>query len=333
NVVFTIVESDQYRIGLIGIFGNTITQQRIIRRSLRIFPEQLYNTVAVKESRQRLIETRLFDEVDIVSVNDSNAAGSQSPKLTYLKSDGQLRARWRGVNDSGATYYVVENANVVADGATWNVALVYRRNGRLFLNVNGVESTDSPTLSFATQAPEYGIESRIGSIDPTAPAWAYDRIIFGQSELSEAIVDKLVGWAMQEIDRAEDLPAGHPYLSSEPRVDEENFPSRYQARPAEWEAWWARNPKTARQAHLGEPAPSDDGYTRVFLDDFRSDSVERSDRSEGGEDAIWYGSGWNTAVGGDAQMLMPGKEPDLYAHDPEAQTLTLSLAHAGGWKA
>ena len=79
NVVFTIVESDQYRIGLIGIRGNTVTQQRIIRRSLRIFPEQLYNTEAVKESRHRLIETRLFDKVDIVSVK------SNKPKVKNVQ--------------------------------------------------------------------------------------------------------------------------------------------------------------------------------------------------------------------------------------------------------
>lgn len=65
NVVFTIEESDQFRIGQIDIRGNTITQDRVIRRELRVFPEQLFNTVALEESRKRLLESRLFEDVTI----------------------------------------------------------------------------------------------------------------------------------------------------------------------------------------------------------------------------------------------------------------------------
>lgn len=68
NVVYQIVEKDQYTIGKIDIRGNHTTQGRIIRRELRFFPEQLFNTVAIEESRKRLLETRLFDEVTIAPV-------------------------------------------------------------------------------------------------------------------------------------------------------------------------------------------------------------------------------------------------------------------------
>ncbi len=71
NLIFDVVESDQYRVGRIDIRGNTITQDRVIRRRLRFFPEQLYNTVAVEESRRRLLETRLFDRVDITPLGQA----------------------------------------------------------------------------------------------------------------------------------------------------------------------------------------------------------------------------------------------------------------------
>jgi outer membrane protein insertion porin family len=61
NVVFTIVENDQFRVGRIDIRGNDMTQSRVIRREIRVFPEQLYDTVALEESRKRLIEARLFE--------------------------------------------------------------------------------------------------------------------------------------------------------------------------------------------------------------------------------------------------------------------------------
>ncbi len=68
NLIFTVTEADQYYIGRIDIRGNTVTQARIIRRELRFFPEQLYNMVAVEESRRRLLETRLFERVDITPI-------------------------------------------------------------------------------------------------------------------------------------------------------------------------------------------------------------------------------------------------------------------------
>jgi len=66
NVVFEITEADQYRIGRITIRGNEVTQGRVIRRQLSFYPEQLFNTVAVEQSRRRLIESGLFEKVTLM---------------------------------------------------------------------------------------------------------------------------------------------------------------------------------------------------------------------------------------------------------------------------
>ena len=68
NLVFRIVEKDQYFVGVIDIRGNTVTQERVIRRDLRFFPEQPFDAVAIREARQRLMDTRLFEKVNIVPV-------------------------------------------------------------------------------------------------------------------------------------------------------------------------------------------------------------------------------------------------------------------------
>ncbi|MCJ7544135.1 MAG: hypothetical protein MUP47_06155, partial [Phycisphaerae bacterium] len=65
NVVYDITENEPYVVGRVLVRGNTVTQDRIIRREMRFFPEQVYNTVAVEESRKRLMETRLFTKVAI----------------------------------------------------------------------------------------------------------------------------------------------------------------------------------------------------------------------------------------------------------------------------
>ena len=72
NVVFTITESDRYRIGRVIIRGNKVTQERIVRRNLKFLPEQDWNMKVVKQSIQRLKETRLFKEVTVTPVKTAD---------------------------------------------------------------------------------------------------------------------------------------------------------------------------------------------------------------------------------------------------------------------
>lgn len=74
NFVLDIEEHDQYRIGSIRIQGNSITQERVIRRELSFRPEQLYNTVAVDHSESRLKELQLFNKVEINPVPPADQA-------------------------------------------------------------------------------------------------------------------------------------------------------------------------------------------------------------------------------------------------------------------
>jgi outer membrane protein insertion porin family len=61
NLVFTVSEGEQFRVGQIDIRGNSVTQDRVIRREIRVFPGQLFNTTALEESRRRLQELMIFE--------------------------------------------------------------------------------------------------------------------------------------------------------------------------------------------------------------------------------------------------------------------------------
>ncbi|MBT3278346.1 MAG: outer membrane protein assembly factor [Phycisphaerales bacterium] len=60
NLVFTIGESDQFRVGRIRVKGNDTTHDNVILRECRFYPQQLYNGPAVKNSKNRLESLRLF---------------------------------------------------------------------------------------------------------------------------------------------------------------------------------------------------------------------------------------------------------------------------------
>jgi len=86
NIVFTVTENDQYRVGGIDIRGNRVTQDRVIRRQIQVFPSQLFNTVAIQESRRRLQESGLFEAqgVEIVP-QDADGASKVRDVLVQVK--------------------------------------------------------------------------------------------------------------------------------------------------------------------------------------------------------------------------------------------------------
>jgi outer membrane protein assembly complex protein YaeT len=71
NLTVRVTEGDQYRVGRIVVRGNRGTQDKVIRRELRLFPEDLYNTEETQRAEQRLYETRLFTEATITPQGDA----------------------------------------------------------------------------------------------------------------------------------------------------------------------------------------------------------------------------------------------------------------------
>ncbi|TIX37223.1 MAG: hypothetical protein E5V19_08805, partial [Mesorhizobium sp.] len=72
-------------------------------------------------------------------------------------------------------------------------------------------------------------QSFMGDVNnPMRADVAIDCVIIGQSELNDAQIDKLVGWAMWRAGRQADLPDDHPYRKSPPSaVDASDNPARY----------------------------------------------------------------------------------------------------------
>lgn len=65
HLTVQIREGEQYRLGRIEIRGNRRTKDKVVRRELRFYPEELYNSEEAKKAEQRLVETRLFSEATI----------------------------------------------------------------------------------------------------------------------------------------------------------------------------------------------------------------------------------------------------------------------------
>lgn len=266
------------------------------------------------------------DTTVLLDLNRGDTSNKSSPKIWYTRGIG-LRVQYVGQNAQGLDRRVMTTDAVVADGESWNVLVCGIRYGRLFASVNGV------TLSSAEPQPDHfsgdwprDAMTYLGDERAENMAWAYDALIFGLTEPSEAMVRKMSGWAAHRLRFQDRLPADHPYRNTRPIVDAEDFPHRYVHDDGAWTAWGASLEKTTTRQNAGGERVEPSGFERVFYDDFRA---YRIGSSMGGDADLWAGPGFNPAVGADAPLIAPGATPDAYPYDAAKKLQTLSLVPEG----
>lgn len=74
NVHFRIEEGSQYYVGLIRVFGNCVTQPSVILHETLLKPGELFNSVKLKRSEQRLQNMGYFKNVNVYIVKGSESS-------------------------------------------------------------------------------------------------------------------------------------------------------------------------------------------------------------------------------------------------------------------
>ncbi|MFO7570144.1 MAG: outer membrane protein assembly factor BamA [Smithellaceae bacterium] len=105
DVDFQISKGLPIHISRIGISGNTITRDKVIRRQLSLFEGDLYSSTKLKNSYERLNQLRYFEEIDI-----------QTEKAADDKMDVHIRVKEKntGMFMIGAGYSAVDQAIIMA---------------------------------------------------------------------------------------------------------------------------------------------------------------------------------------------------------------------------
>lgn len=105
DVNFTLTKGELVYVARIGISGNTITRDKVIRRSLSIVEGDLYSSSKLKKSYNNLNQLRYFEEVDF-----------QTEKAPDNKVDINIRVKEKntGMFMVGAGYSAVDQAVIMA---------------------------------------------------------------------------------------------------------------------------------------------------------------------------------------------------------------------------
>lgn len=74
TVNFKIEEGEQYRVGLIRIFGNVSTKNSVILHETILVPGEIFNTVKLKATERRLTNMRFFKNVNVYIVKGTESS-------------------------------------------------------------------------------------------------------------------------------------------------------------------------------------------------------------------------------------------------------------------
>ncbi len=75
SVDFTIEEGEQYRVGLIKVFGNTTTQTNVILHETLLVPGEIFNTIKLELTESRLENIGYFKNVNVYAVRSEGPGG------------------------------------------------------------------------------------------------------------------------------------------------------------------------------------------------------------------------------------------------------------------
>lgn len=118
----------------------------------------------------------------------------------------------------------VGNYDTVETGTEWTISLAYQNYNQAssLVVVNGVGYTLSPagTTGLTSNTSPSGANAWLGT--ERAETGFLDgciaEVVSGNTELTQADIDKLFGWAAHKYGLTENLPSGHPYKTNPPVV-------------------------------------------------------------------------------------------------------------------
>src|ERR1019366_2665394 len=113
-------ESEKFNVESVQIEGNTKTKSVVIIRELILGPGDVFDTVRMKISKNRLENTWFFDDVDI-NPQDTNIPGRRDMRVTV--KEGRT-----GTFTFGAGYSTLERATIFAQIQQTNFDIFNRRS-------------------------------------------------------------------------------------------------------------------------------------------------------------------------------------------------------------
>lgn len=251
--------------------------------------------------------------------------------IRHAKYGDQLRVIWRDA--TGANEFTLPGYGLTY--SEWIMVMHWHVDGKLYCRVNGGPTLTADNINFTPNRCEPSSSHWLGhasNLTNGGCTFAIDCRLDLSGELSDAIIYKLEKWGAERVGIT--LPVDHAYFSTDPEVDEADFPVCIPYfNFGEWRRVQDirdnRRDFTNRGNNL--PASVTEPFSVcVFKDDYRADSlVEERANSNG----IWYCGAQGFAAGtvGVNATVMSKSYGGMYTVDTVAGTVRLrAIRDSGG---
>ncbi len=152
DLTYDIGEGPKVYVERINIFGNTRTEDKVIRREFRIAEGDAFNAQAVRQTRQRLMDLGYFGSVDITTEPGSAPDKAIINTKVTEKATGELTLGGGYSTDAGALLDIgLGEKNVVGTGIS--------------ANINGVLAQRQTSISGSVTDPYFLDRNLIAGLD------------------------------------------------------------------------------------------------------------------------------------------------------------------------
>ncbi len=161
DVHFTIEEGEQYRVGLIKVFGNNSTETRVILHETLLIPGEIFNTLKLEVTESRLENIGYFKHVNVYAVHSEGPGGLGGHyRDVHIEveetSTGNIKASV-GISSAESAFLELgiseRNFNHAGLGCFMSEGLRTLRGGGEYLNLNAMIGYKSRKYTLAWTKP------------------------------------------------------------------------------------------------------------------------------------------------------------------------------------
>ena len=147
DLTFTIIESDKFFVKKIDIFGNNVTEEKVIRNQLEVDEGDPFNELLHAKSINNLKALRIFGDVKSEIVSTENTKQKNIKITVEEKPTGEILASAGVGNDGGSVGFSISEKNFMGRGINLVSSLNLSQE-----KVKGEFTVDNPNFNYTEKA-------------------------------------------------------------------------------------------------------------------------------------------------------------------------------------
>jgi len=147
NLKFSVIESDKFFVNKIDIFGNNITEEKVIRNQLEVDEGDPFNKLLHAKSINNLKALRIFEDVKDEIIPISNSQQKDIKITVEEKPTGEILASAGVGNDGGTVGFSISEKNFMGRGVGLVSSLALSEE-----RVKGEFTVNNPNFNFTEKS-------------------------------------------------------------------------------------------------------------------------------------------------------------------------------------